>query len=81
MLYVYQKIIFLNILIPYCNSMFGIAYFYICKILNLEFDINIKNHLISNLIVTRNHEDKNIIYNEINYMRDKMNPNLHIDIY
>ena len=71
------------------NMMFGIGDFYrgcfylyyICKMLNLEFDINIKNHLISNLIVTRNHEDKNIIYNEINYMSDKMNTNLHIDIY
>lgn len=47
--------------------------YYICKILNLEFDINIKNHPMSEFIITSKHEDKGINYDEVMYMEDYPN--------
>jgi len=44
----------------------------ICKIINIEFSMNIKNHPMSKYIYTDNHEDTNIDYNNIIGISDKL---------
>jgi len=39
----------------------------ICKFLNLDFDVNFKNHPISNYIDTTNQEDYGVNYPEVEY--------------
>jgi len=52
--------------------------YYICRLLNLEFDINIKNHPISKFIVTSRHEDRGINYNTVIYMLDYNDINVYM---
>ncbi len=49
----------------------SIGLIYICNILNLNFDIDIKNHPMINFIDTTNHINYNVDYNEVLSYTDK----------